>query len=217
LSVLLDLRSCRERSSLANPTAIDFKEQIQDLSDRIESTRDTHAGFGIIYYWDPENGSDLNDGLLRTTGVKTFAAAHALVSPGDSIIGIAPSSGFVADQINITKEDIHVRCPGDIFWLKPSTDVVPIILNNANHSSVRGLRISKATAGSANGINIINSDRVLIDGRARSFCAFKALDFIGPRSLVFIDNFYDRPAYQDVLNVYEEIDGAHSLIVLRKK
>lgn len=60
-------------------------------------------------------------------------------------------------------------------------------------------------------------DRVLIDGRARSFCAFKVLDFIGPRALVFIDNFYDRPAYQDVLSVYEEIDGAHSLIVLRKK
>jgi hypothetical protein len=66
-------------------------------------------------------------------------------------------------------------------------------------------------------LGISQFDRVLIDGRARSFCAFKVLSFIDPRSLVFVDNFHDRPTYQDILNVYEEVDSADSLIVLRKK
>ena len=146
----------------SSATAIDFNEQVQDLADRIESLRRTHPGFGTVYYWDPQNGDDAKDGLLRDTAVQTWSAVHALLSAGDIVVGIAPSSGFVVDQINVTKKNIHIRCPGDNFWIKPSTDVVPVIFNDADYSSIEGVRISKATAGSANGINIIDSDRVLI-------------------------------------------------------
>ena len=46
------------RTSAASATAQNFDVQVQDLADRIESTHRTHPSFGILYYWDPENGSE---------------------------------------------------------------------------------------------------------------------------------------------------------------
>lgn len=146
------------RTSSSSSTALAFDEQVQDLSDRIETLRDSHAGYGIIYYWDPENGSDASDGLLRATGRKTWTAVHALLSPGDSVICIAPSTGYVTDQIVLTTDNIQIRGPGNTFWLRPGSDVEPVIFNGTVQSSLSSIRIDKFPSSVKDGIKVTNSD-----------------------------------------------------------
>lgn len=45
------------------------------------------------------------------------------------------------------------------------------------------------------GINQNQFDKVLIDGRARQFCATSALQFIKPDGLLFVHDYFDRPRY----------------------
>jgi len=65
-------------------------------------------------------------------------------------------------------------------------------------------------------------NKVLIDGRARKFCAKKILNYINEYSLVFFHDFFERERYHDILNYYKIINedknnGKNpSLVVLRK-
>lgn len=115
------------------------------LKASVESLKETHPAYGNSWFWDYESGNDTNSGDRRTSAFKTFAAAHAAAEAGDTIVGIEPTSGFVRDVIAITKPNIHVRCPGDSFWLKPPTDVTPLTVTDAPYSSINGIRISKFT------------------------------------------------------------------------
>lgn len=63
-------------------------------------------------------------------------------------------------------------------------------------------------------IGMSRYDLVLIDGRARVFCAEKALDYVDDESLVFIHD-WERKQYHSVLdfyNVYETKDRVAALI-----
>lgn len=62
-------------------------------------------------------------------------------------------------------------------------------------------------------------DAVLIDGRARLYCAKKILNYIDDQSIVFFHDFFERPRYHDVLKYYKIIDQDNenpSLVVLKK-
>jgi hypothetical protein len=62
-------------------------------------------------------------------------------------------------------------------------------------------------------------DKVIIDGRARIYCAEEVLPFLKPDSIVFFHDF-QRPRYRSVLEFYDlikEIKGPQGLAVLRKK
>jgi hypothetical protein len=80
-------------------------------------------------------------------------------------------------------------------------------------------------------INYINSissfnkkfDKILVDGRARVFCAYKALDYIKDDGILYVHDFKERVRYRTVLDYYDVIEECidegwpGSLIVLKKK
>ena len=59
-------------------------------------------------------------------------------------------------------------------------------------------------------------DIVFIDGRARPYCAKKALDYIDVNSKVIIHD-WDRDWYKVVLNDYDIITETYRIAILRKK
>ena len=69
-------------------------------------------------------------------------------------------------------------------------------------------------------IPITKYDKVLIDGRSRVECAKKILSYTNKDSVIFIHDFFTRPAYFSVLDHYTLIDSikeGQSLAVLKKK
>lgn len=65
-------------------------------------------------------------------------------------------------------------------------------------------------------IGVERYDVVFVDGRARKFCALKALDYVDKNSKIIIHD-WERPIYKEVLSDYEIIDEIHRVGVLRKK
>ena len=71
--------------------------------------------------------------------------------------------------------------------------------------------------------NNIKFDRVLVDGRARVFCAYKALDFLNDNGILYIHDFIERVRYKTVLDYYDVVEECidvgwpGSLFVLKKK
>jgi len=64
-------------------------------------------------------------------------------------------------------------------------------------------------------------DAILVDGRARGWCAEKALDYIHSDSVVFVHDYFNRPNYHIVENWYNVVDSVkdtnQTLVVLKKK
>ena len=54
-------------------------------------------------------------------------------------------------------------------------------------------------------LKIPQYDKILIDGRARGWCAEKALHYIHENSIVFIHDYFNRPQYHIVENWYKVI------------
>ena len=61
-----------------------------------------------------------------------------------------------------------------------------------------------------------NSDMILIDGRFRVACALNVLKNIDRDTYVYIHDFTNRPEYHVVLNYYEIVDKADTMVKLRK-
>lgn len=63
-------------------------------------------------------------------------------------------------------------------------------------------------------------DMVLIDGRARQFCAIKILNYLMKDSLVFFHDFFERERYHSILDHYTimgVVGSNPSLAILQKK
>jgi len=64
-------------------------------------------------------------------------------------------------------------------------------------------------------------DKVLIDGRARGFCAEAILPYLKEDSIVFIHDFVKRKQYHIVLDWYDEIDRINytkaTIVALKRK
>ncbi len=132
----------------------------------VESLRNMHPGWGTTFFWDPNLGNDVNDGLSPTTAVKTFAAAHTLVSSGRSdVIFCRPTGGsgttIVTETLNITKNNLKIRGPGISVKLIPSTTITPTVNITAEHIEFSGFYVETASTGSQNAISV-NGDNVLI-------------------------------------------------------
>lgn len=64
----------------------------------------------------------------------------------------------------------------------------------------------------------LSFDRVLIDGRARQWCAEKILNRLNDNHIVFLHDFSEeRPHYKSVLKYYDIIDSCESLVAMVKK
>jgi|TARA_Y100000310_G_scaffold267413_1_gene279401 predicted O-methyltransferase YrrM len=73
-----------------------------------------------------------------------------------------------------------------------------------------------------NYVDVLNEkyDLVLIDGRARPYCAQKVIPYLKRESIVFIHDFWARPEYHWVLKYYDEIESikkGQTIVALRLK
>lgn len=132
----------------------------------VESLRNMHPGWGTTFFWDPNLGNDVNDGLSPSTAVRTFAAAHTLVSAGRSdIIFCRPTGGsgttIVTESLVITKNNLKVRGPGISVKLIPTSTAAPTVNIASEHVEFSGFYLETAATGSQNAIDI-NGDNVLI-------------------------------------------------------
>ena len=118
----------------------------------VESLRETHRATGNIWYWDPYNGDDTYDGRTRITSVKTFSQAQTLATDwGHDVIICVPgnptATTVVDETIEISKNWLMLRGPGNDFVIKPST-------TNANGSFVN---LTGATGTQVSGFMIDGS------------------------------------------------------------
>ena len=64
-------------------------------------------------------------------------------------------------------------------------------------------------------------DKILIDGRARGWCAEYALNYLHKDSIIFIHDFWNRPQYHVVFNWYDEVDSVknspQTIVALKPK
>jgi hypothetical protein len=74
-------------------------------------------------------------------------------------------------------------------------------------------------------LGVDHFDIVFIDGRARTDCAYKVLNYIDEDSIVFIHDFWPRPEYHKVFDYYTEVvsikdtqvgEGGQTIVGLRK-
>jgi hypothetical protein len=65
-------------------------------------------------------------------------------------------------------------------------------------------------------IRITRFDKVLIDGRARRWCAYEVLSCIDEDSFVFLHD-WDREAYHEILDKYDLFKVVEKLAILRKR
>lgn len=99
------------------------------------------------------------------------------------------------------------------------------INNGIYYSQTRGGDDWHCYVNYINSISTFNKkfNKVLVDGRARVFCAFKALDYLTEDGIVYIHDFKERTRYRTVLDYYDVIEECidegwpGSLIVLKKK
>lgn len=132
----------------------------------VESLRNSHPAFGNVFYWDPYGGSDTLTGLTPDTAVKTFAAAHALVSSGNNDVIFCRStnpSGTTAvnETLSITKHNLKLRGPGDNVKITPTTTTSPTIAIAADNVEVSGFYLATAGSGSQNAVTV-NGNNVLL-------------------------------------------------------
>lgn len=134
----------------------------------VESLRNSHPAFGNVFYWDPYGGNDTGSGVTPVTAVKTFAAAHALVSSGNNDVifcrGTHPSgTTTINETIDITKHNLKLRGPGDNVKIIPTTTVAPTINVSADNVEVSGFYLETAATGSQNAVTIAGNNILLRD------------------------------------------------------
>lgn len=134
----------------------------------VESLRGSHKGIGNIFYWNPYSGDDSKDGTTPNTAVKTFSAAHTLVSSGnyDIIYCLAkdPSGTTITTELlNITKNGLKLRGPGYTFQLKPTLTTAPTVTIAASNVEIEGIYLETATTGSQDGITVSGDYNLIQD------------------------------------------------------
>ena len=139
------------RTSSSSATILD-REDI-NIKFLLEAKDGRFGAFGDIYYFDPINGDDSNDGRTPSTGVKTFAAAHALVTTNNhDVIFFLPTdaSGTTTldDILIVTKNQVSLRGPGIDFRIIPTgTQTASTIKVDGNGCSIIGLELRSAVLG----------------------------------------------------------------------
>ena len=60
----------------------------------------------------------------------------------------------------------------------------------------------------------VKFDNILVDGRARVECAFKAYSHLHEDGVIFVDDYFERPEYHTIERWYELIDASPSRIYI---
>lgn len=135
----------------------------------IESLRGgTHKSLGSIFYWDPEGGSDTNDGSQPSEAMATFSAAQALATAGagDIIFALATNASGITtttETLSISKAGLKVRGPGHSFQIIPSSSGSNTVNIGADGVEFEGFYVETAGGGTDKGIAVSSgSDKVVI-------------------------------------------------------
>lgn len=130
----------------------------------IESVRGHHGSYGKVFFWDPINGADTNDGITPDSAVQHFSAAHTLaVSGRHDVIFLMTSNTEIEwnEAITITKRDISLRGVGHGITIKPTVAGVDAISLLAHGAHIQGIPVSTIPGG-GNGI-FVDAEFCLIE------------------------------------------------------
>lgn len=137
-----------------------------DIIRVVESQRGHHTGKGNVYYWDPINGNDSNNGLTEATAKLTWggvSGANSLVVANNHDIviivpGEAAGTTVITEQIVIDKEYTFLRGSGrDVRFLPSATTGVTVAID-AEGVELSGVRVDTASTGDGDAIEISGSD-----------------------------------------------------------
>ena len=112
---------------------------------------------------------------------------------------------FVKDNIENSRlhfEVVDLKCKPNT-WGKPTENV-------SHETKIKYPR-------SFNRIKPNDVDMIMIDGRFRAACALNVFSEIGDNTIIFFDDFLNRPYYHIILKYYDIIDRASRAVVLKKK
>ncbi len=136
------------------------------LARLIESQRGHHTAAGNVFYWDPANGDDADNGLSKDTakltwgggsGVNSLVTAYAhdvvMLVPGE-VAGVT----VITEQITMDKEFTFLRGPGrDILFLPTATTGVTVAVS-ATGCEIGGVRINTAATGDGEALEVSGAD-----------------------------------------------------------
>lgn len=128
---------------------------LDDVIRVIESQRGRHTGVGNLFYWDPVNGDNGNDGLSLANAKKTWNGAggidSVIVDNNHDIVLIHPGepNGFttITEQIAITKAYTFLRGTGRDIRFKPTATTGTTISIEAEGVELSGVRVETAATG----------------------------------------------------------------------
>lgn len=131
----------------------------------IESQRGHHTGNGTVFYWDPVNGNDANDGLTSLTakltwgsgtGVNSLIIAHnhdtVIIIPGE-----VAGTTRITEQIDVDKGYIFMRGTGRDILFKPTATTGATVSVSAEGVELSGIRIETADTGDGEAL-IVNGE-----------------------------------------------------------
>jgi hypothetical protein len=139
----------------------------------IESLRSDHQATGTVYYVDPVDGDDLNDGLLPSTAVKTVTTGISKATSGehDVIYIIASGITTITEKININKSHLSIRSTGTVVF-SPLDDSDHTIKITSGHCALSGITITTAAGPTPrNAINAINVQNIRLDNISIPFAS----------------------------------------------
>jgi hypothetical protein len=134
--------------------------QVLQLAERVEGLRPHHLGHGDMYYVDPYNGSDSNDGTTKANACASGQYVHDnLVQDynNDIINFIAGNPVGLTDldeALLISKNNVHLRGPGQSFRIYPTTSPEDPIHITGDGCSVSSLLLRTASGGAWNALHV---------------------------------------------------------------
>lgn len=129
--------------------------RLTNIQNIIESLRDDHTAYGNIFYWDPVDGLDSNDGTSPIRGIKTLQHAIdnlVIDSNHDMIIALPTGSGstFARESAIINKRYVFIRGPGRDFVMEPNGEPnAATIAITAEGVEISGMQVNGFSGGTA--------------------------------------------------------------------
>lgn len=136
--------------------------QVESIISTIESSRGHHTHAGNLFYWDPVNGNDANDGLTKATAKLTYSwntvgGIHELLTDSNhDMVIILPgqSSGptIIGEYINVDTRYTFIRAMGRDIFVNAAHNESCAILLSAEGCELSGIRVQTKIEGSQKGI-----------------------------------------------------------------
>ena len=143
--------------SVLNPTTIE-----QNTLALIESQRGHHTATGNVFYWDPVNGLDTNNGLTPLTAKLTWGGASGMrsivVAQNHDVVIILPGetagTTVITEQCAFDREYMFIRAVGRDVVFTPTATTGATISIEAEGIELSGVRIETAPTGDGEALEV---------------------------------------------------------------